>query len=62
MVKDQYPDPVKEAIDTILPEWLNALKILLDLDPTQDVASSENWDGVALRVQIFKVRDLKTSA
>ncbi|KAG9008099.1 hypothetical protein FRB90_009086, partial [Tulasnella sp. 427] len=55
MVKDQYPDPVKEAIDVILPEWLNALKILLDLDPAQDVAATDNWDGVALRVQIFKV-------
>ncbi|KAG8898465.1 hypothetical protein FRC00_002797 [Tulasnella sp. 408] len=54
MVKDQYPDSVKEATDGILPEWLNALKILLDLDPTQDVAPGENWDGVALRVQIFK--------
>ncbi|KIO31746.1 polysaccharide lyase family 8 protein [Tulasnella calospora MUT 4182] len=54
MVKDQYPDPVKEAIDGILPEWLNALKILLDLDPTQDLASGDNWDGVALRIQIFK--------
>ncbi|KAG8906440.1 hypothetical protein FRC01_008018, partial [Tulasnella sp. 417] len=54
MVKDQYPDPVKEAIDVIIPEWLNALKILLDIDPTQDIASGENWDGVALRVQLFK--------
>ncbi|KAG8947886.1 hypothetical protein FRC04_010244 [Tulasnella sp. 424] len=55
MVKDQYPDPVKEAIDSILPEWLNALKILLDLDPAQDVSSGDNWDGIALRIQIFKV-------
>lgn len=58
MVKDQYPDPVKEAIDSILPEWLNALKILLDLDPTQDVNSGDNWDGIALRIQIFKVWSL----
>lgn len=58
MVKDQHPQAVKEAIGTVLPVWLEAFKILLNIDPTSDVSNCENWDGLAVRIQIFKVRRL----
>ena len=55
MVKDQLPQPVKEAAGNVLPVWLDAFNVLLNLDPQQDV-SGEHWDGLEIRVQIFKVR------
>lgn len=55
MVKDQHPQSVKEATASVLPEWLEAFKVLLNIDPQQDVANAENWDGLAIRIQIFKV-------
>ncbi len=54
MVKDQYPQAVKEAIASVLPVWLEAFKVLLNMDPQLD-ANSSNWDGLAIRIQIFKV-------
>jgi hypothetical protein len=56
MVKDQHPQAVKEATASVLPVWLEAFKVLLLIDPQQDVSNSENWDGLAIRIQIFKVR------
>lgn len=56
MVKDQYPDAVKEATGTVLPVWLEAFKTLLNVDPRSDIDSSPNWDGLSIRIQVFKVR------
>lgn len=58
MVKDQHPQAVKEATASVLPVWLEAFKVLLNLDPQQDVRNADNWDGLTIRIQIFKVRDL----
>jgi hypothetical protein len=55
MVKDQHPQAAKEAAGNVLPAWLEAFKVLLDLDPEQDV-SGEHWDGLEVRIQIFRVR------
>ncbi|KAG8901625.1 hypothetical protein FRB99_005185 [Tulasnella sp. 403] len=55
MVKEQHKGAVKEATEDILPSWLTALKVLLDIDPRTDVASEESWDGLAVRLQIFKI-------
>lgn len=55
MVKDQHPQAVKEAIASVLPVWLDAFKVLLDIDPLQDVAQANNWDGLTVRIQVFKV-------
>lgn len=55
MVKDQHPQAAKEAAANVLPTWLDAFNVLLNLDPQQDV-SGEHWDGLEIRVQIFKVR------
>ncbi|KAL7284955.1 hypothetical protein ACG7TL_000044 [Trametes sanguinea] len=55
MVKDQYPDAVKEATATVLPVWLDAFKTLLNVDPRSDVENTPNWDGLAIRIQVFKV-------
>ncbi|KAI0354778.1 ARM repeat-containing protein [Trametes cingulata] len=57
MVKDQYPDAVKEATATVLPVWLDAFKTLLNVDPRSDVEGTPNWDGLAIRVQVFKTLD-----
>ena len=57
MVKDQHPQAVKEAIATILPVWLDAFTVLLNLDPLKDVSNQDNWDGLAVRIQVFRVRD-----
>jgi hypothetical protein len=55
MVKDAHPEPVKEAASTVLPVWLDAFRVLLTLDPKKDVENS-TWDGLAIRIQIVKVR------
>ncbi|OJT08019.1 Importin-9 [Trametes pubescens] len=57
MVKDQYPDAVKEATATVLPVWLDAFKTLLNVDPRSDVENTPNWDGLAVRIQVFKTLD-----
>lgn len=55
MVKDQYPDAVKEATATVLPVWLDAFKTLLNVNPYADVENTANWDGLAVRIQVYKV-------
>ena len=55
MVKDQHPQAVKEAVSTVMPTWLEAFRVLLELDPTKDVADPNNWDALAIRIQIVKV-------
>ncbi|KAI6120877.1 armadillo-type protein [Pisolithus croceorrhizus] len=57
MVKGQHPEAVKEATSTILPVWLDAFRVLLNLDPAQDLSNQENWDGLSVRIQIFKTLD-----
>lgn len=55
MVKDQHPNSVKEATTSILPVWLDAFKVLLNIEPKHEVENTPNWDGLAIRIQIFKV-------
>lgn len=56
MVKDQHPQSVKEAVGGVLPVWLEAFKVLLNIDPMSDVSNAKSWDGLAVRIQIFKVK------
>jgi importin-9 len=56
MVKEQHPQATKEAMASVLPVWLEAFKVLLETDPRQDVANNSHWDGLAIRIQIFRVR------
>lgn len=55
MVKDQYPQPIKEATATVLPHWLEAFKVLLSSDAKEDVSSEQNWENLAVRIEIFRV-------
>lgn len=55
MVKDQHPQSVQEATSVILPEWLEAFRVILEIDPRQDFGMSDNWDALAVRIQVFKV-------
>ncbi|KAI9510750.1 ARM repeat-containing protein [Russula earlei] len=53
MVKDQHPQAAKVAAENVLPAWLDAFNVLLNLDPQQDI-SAEHWDGLGIRIQIFR--------
>jgi len=57
MVKDQYPAAFKEATESALPQWLDAFRALLEIDPLRDVQDASDWSPLAIRIQIFKVRD-----
>ncbi|KAJ7823248.1 ARM repeat-containing protein [Mycena leptocephala] len=57
MVKGQHPQAVKEAIATILPIWLEAFKVLLSTDPQVDITNAQDWDALAVRIQVFKTLD-----
>jgi len=58
MVRKEYPDAVKEALTTVLPEWIQAFQVLLAQDPLADVASATDWDPLAVRIQILKTLDV----
>ena len=55
MVKEQHPQAVKEATGSILPVWIDAFKVLLNASPENDVQNVPSWDGLAIRIEIFKV-------
>ncbi|EIN14253.1 ARM repeat-containing protein [Punctularia strigosozonata HHB-11173 SS5] len=57
MVKEQHPQATQEATASVLPIWLEAFKVLLASDPRQDIVSETNWDGLAIRIQIFRALD-----
>lgn len=54
MVKEQHPSAVSEATTSVLPTWLNAFQVLLAIDPQTDVASEDNWDGLAVRTEVYR--------
>ncbi|KAI0082121.1 ARM repeat-containing protein [Panus rudis PR-1116 ss-1] len=54
MVKEQHPQAVKEATASVFPTWLDAFKVLLNLDPRQDVENAQHWDGLVIRIEVYK--------
>ncbi|EIW87234.1 ARM repeat-containing protein [Coniophora puteana RWD-64-598 SS2] len=56
MVKGEHRDAVNEATATVLPVWLDAFKVLLNMDPLLDV-NSASWDTLLIKVEIFKTLD-----
>ncbi|KAG8742538.1 hypothetical protein FRC10_001305 [Ceratobasidium sp. 414] len=60
MVKEQHPSAVSEATTSVLPTWLNAFQVLLAMDPRADVASSNDWDGLAQVLMIPPIQSLNT--
>ena len=54
MVKDQHPQIINEALDTVLPQWIEAFKVLIDQDPSMEVTKQDNWDALLVRLQVFK--------
>ncbi|OCH92992.1 ARM repeat-containing protein [Obba rivulosa] len=62
MVKEQHPQATKEASGQVLPVWLDAFKVLLNIDPRQDIENTQSWDGVAIRIQIYKTLDVIQSS
>ncbi|KAF9235123.1 ARM repeat-containing protein [Melanogaster broomeanus] len=61
MVKEQHPQSVKEATENILPVWLDAFTEILR-HPVNDVLNQPNWDGLAVRIQVFKALDVINTA
>ena len=63
MVKDQHPASVKEATASILPVWLDAFKVLLAIDPGNDVRGEGvgAWDGLVIRIEVFKVSSVSST-
>lgn len=59
MVKEQHPSAVSEATTSVLPTWLNAFQVLLTIDPQNDVANDDKWDGLAVRTEIYRVCTFK---
>jgi hypothetical protein len=55
MVKEQHPSAVTEATTSVLPMWLNAFQVLLAIDPQTDVTNDGNWDGLAVRTEVYRV-------
>lgn len=62
MVGDQHYNAVQEATVSVLPQWLEAFKILLSAPPLTDVQDPSNWNPLAIRIQIFKVSSIPLSA
>ncbi|GAC99603.1 hypothetical protein PHSY_007206 [Pseudozyma hubeiensis SY62] len=62
MVKESYPDIVKQASQTMLPRWLSMMQALLAQDAAQQLGSDlqQGWPTLALRNEIFKT--LKVAA
>jgi importin-9 len=62
MVRKEHPDAVSEAVSTVLPQWLATFHAILSIPPSTDVADPNNWDAIAIRIQIFRTLDvLQTS-
>lgn len=55
MVKEMHPEAAEEAVANVIPQWLDAFKILLEFDPLQDVRDPSNWSGLAIRIQAYSV-------
>ncbi|EST06744.1 Importin-beta, N-terminal domain protein [Kalmanozyma brasiliensis GHG001] len=62
MVKETYPDVVKQASQTMLPRWLSMMQTLLARDAAQELGSDlqGGWASLSLRNEIFKT--LKVAA
>lgn len=58
MVRKEYPDAVSEAVSSVLPQWLGAMHALLSTPPSADVADPQNWDPIAIRIQVFRTLDV----
>ena len=55
MVKEQHPQAVKEATASILPVWIEAFKVVFSVPVLHDVQNVASWDGLAIRIEVFKV-------
>ncbi|KAK4699259.1 importin-9, partial [Phenoliferia sp. Uapishka_3] len=52
-VREEHPEAVKIAIGEIMPQWLDAFRQLLEVDPLAELSSGQSWDGIAIRIAIF---------
>jgi hypothetical protein len=58
MVKDQHPEATKEAISSILPNWLSTFRQLLLGDLGAVAPQDGNWVHLAIKLQVYRVREL----
>ncbi|KAK4689861.1 importin-9, partial [Tremellales sp. Uapishka_1] len=55
-VKDEHPQAVKSALDELCPIWFGAFTQLLSIDAASEV--SQNWEALAVRIEIFRTFSL----
>ncbi|KAN0060291.1 hypothetical protein ACQY0O_007620 [Thecaphora frezii] len=61
MVKESFPEVVKQASNDLLPRWLGAMESLLARDAAAELQTGDmGWETLALRNEIFKT--LKVAA
>lgn len=63
MMKDEYPDVVKVAMEGVLPVWIAALgEVLSGKDVQAELESDPAWESINMRTEIYRVslRDDRT--
>ncbi|KAK8849809.1 hypothetical protein IAR55_005145 [Kwoniella newhampshirensis] len=55
-VKDEHPQAVRSAMDTLGPLWLNAFTQLLSNDAGAE--AQESWESLSIRIEIFRTFSL----
>ncbi|KAF8554336.1 ARM repeat-containing protein [Imleria badia] len=61
MVKEQHPQAAKEATENILHVWLDTFREILRY-PINDMLNQPTWDGLTVRIQVFKALDVINTA
>lgn len=51
-VRDEHPQAVKQALESLCPAWFNAFQQLLAGDAASELATS--WEYLGVRVEIFR--------
>jgi len=51
-VRDEHPQAVKQALETLCPPWFNAFQQLLAIDAASELATS--WEHIGIRIEIFR--------
>ncbi|CAK9782992.1 ARM repeat-containing protein [Cutaneotrichosporon oleaginosum] len=53
MLKEEHPQAVRQALNSMAPVWFDAFTQLLSVDAAVDLQTS--WESLALRIRIFRV-------
>jgi hypothetical protein len=65
MLKEQLPTLASDTVGQVLPPWLDAFVVLLgrgDLTAEIRDGGREGWEGLMIKMEIFKVRRRASSS